>query len=103
MKPRIYDRVLRFEMMLTVVVARKIREDPVRFDAATLGRSVDEYCAWISRSKRLSLTGIKLTTSWGGEIELAVLSEYFQVGIGCVDVKTGHVYNYGTISQISRF
>jgi hypothetical protein len=35
-------------------------------------------------------------SSWGGEIELAILSEYFQVGIGCVDVKTGHVYNYGT-------
>jgi ubiquitin thioesterase OTU1 len=75
---------------------RKIREDPTRFDAATLGRSVDEYCAWISRTKRFVVKKNSLTRSWGGEIELAILSEYFQVGIGCVDVKTGHVYNYGT-------
>jgi hypothetical protein len=33
-------------------VVRKIREDPLRFDDATLGRTVDEYCAWISRSTR---------------------------------------------------
>lgn len=35
-----------------VVVVAKIREDPVRFDAATLGRTVDEYCTWISRPNR---------------------------------------------------
>jgi hypothetical protein len=35
-----------------VVVVNKIREDPVRFDDATLGRSVDEYCSWISRPNR---------------------------------------------------
>jgi len=45
-----------------------------------------------------------LMSSWGGEIELAILSEYFQVGIGCVDVKTGHVYNYGTSqSHLSNY
>ena len=38
---------------------------------------------------------ISLTHSWGGEIELAILSDHFQVGIDCVDVKTGHVFSYG--------
>jgi hypothetical protein len=38
--------------VLMVVVVKKIREDSVRFDAATLGRSVDEYCAWIMRPNR---------------------------------------------------
>jgi ubiquitin thioesterase OTU1 len=38
--------------ILIVVVATKIREDSVRFDAATLGRTLDEYCAWITRPNR---------------------------------------------------
>jgi hypothetical protein len=33
--------------------------------------------------------------SWGGEIELAILSEHFEIGIDCVDVKTQHVFSYG--------
>ena len=33
--------------------------------------------------------------SWGGEIELAILSEHFQIGIDSVDVKTKHVFSYG--------
>lgn len=36
--------------------------------------------------------------SWGGEIELAILSEHFEIGIDCVDVKTQHVFSYGIIS-----
>lgn len=68
----------------------------MRFDAATLGRTVDEYCAWITRNNRSNHKSFSLKASWGGEIELAILSEYFQVGIDCVDVKTGHVFSYGT-------
>jgi ubiquitin thioesterase OTU1 len=40
-----------------------------------------------------------LINSWGGEIELAILSEHFHVGIDCVDVKTGHVFSYGITPQ----
>lgn len=36
--------------------------------------------------------------SWGGEIELAILSEHFEIGIDCVDVKTQHVFSYGILS-----
>jgi hypothetical protein len=49
---RIYDRVWFPKFMLGVdglVVVKKIRADPVRFDDATLGRTVDEYCSWIAR------------------------------------------------------
>jgi hypothetical protein len=88
LKLRIYDRVptapnFGFGAYGIVVVSR-IRDDSVRFDAATLGRTVDEYCTWIQRPN-----------SWGGEIELAILSEHFQVGIDSVDVKTKHVFSYG--------
>ena len=48
---------------------RKIREDPVRFDAATLGRSVDEYCAWISRTNRC-ITPTKFANRIAGEEKL---------------------------------
>ena len=40
-----------------------------------------------------------LTCSWGGEIELAVLSDHFATGIDCIDVKTGHVFSYGIVFQ----
>lgn len=33
--------------------------------------------------------------SWGGEIELAILSDHFATGIDCIDVKTGHIFSYG--------
>ena len=35
-----------------VVVVKEIRQTPVRFDDATLGRTVDEYCSWIARPNR---------------------------------------------------
>jgi len=78
-----------------VVVVRRIREDPLRFDAATLGRTVDEYCTWIARPKSYKIKLYVTNNSWGGEIELAILSEHFAVGIDSVDVKTGHVFSYG--------
>jgi ubiquitin thioesterase OTU1 len=82
--------------ILIIVVATSIRNDPERFNDATLGRPVDEYCAWITRANRYVFEKENTTdNSWGGEIELAVLSEYFKIGIDCVDVKTQHVYSYG--------
>ena len=43
-------------------------------------------------------TGFFAYCSWGGEIELAILSEHFEIGIDCVDVKTQHVFSYGILS-----
>jgi ubiquitin thioesterase OTU1 len=44
---------------------------------------------------------ILLIRSWGGEIELTILCDHFETGIDCIDVKTGHIYQYGE-SYLSR-
>ena len=48
-----------------------------------LGKSVDEYCAWIQSDD-----------SWGGAIELSILSNHFNVCINAVDVKTCRIDRY---------
>jgi hypothetical protein len=37
------------------VVAYKILQDPVRFNATTLGKPIPEYCEWITRDTRFNL------------------------------------------------
>jgi hypothetical protein len=51
---------------LRELVANIIRSDPT-YDAAILGRPVEEYCKWIQRDG-----------SWGGGIELAIFSARFE-------------------------
>jgi len=53
-----------------------------------LGRPVDEYCAWIQSDD-----------SWGGSIELAILSNHFRVCINAVDVKTLRIDRYPADGQ----
>merc|ERR1712173_209988 len=53
--------------------------DPLTF----LGKSVDEYCAWIQSDD-----------SWGGAIELSILSNHFKICINAVDVKTCRIDRY---------
>lgn len=68
---------------LRSVVAQNIQSQPERFSSAILGKDRDEYCRWIQRD-----------SAWGGQIELIILSEHFNVQICCVDVKTLRVDRY---------
>jgi ubiquitin thioesterase OTU1 len=52
------------------VVASAILSDPIQYNEAILGRSVEEYIEWILKPN-----------SWGGAIELAILSELLELGI----------------------
>lgn len=62
---------------LRSMVAQGVQRDPVLYNEAILGRSPDEYCKWISYSD-----------SWGGGIELSILSQEFDVEIASIDVQT---------------
>lgn len=46
---------------------------------------IDKYIQWIQKPN-----------SWGGAIELAILSSYFQVEIDSIDVQTGRIDKFGT-------
>lgn len=66
------------------MAAQAVSGDPISWDEATLGRPRGEYVAWISRPN-----------SWGGAIELAILSRALGSVIKAFDVQTGRVDAYG--------
>ena len=64
-------------------VATAIQSQPARFNAAVLGRDPDQYCKQI-----------KSPDCWGGDIEIAILSEAFGICVRSINVQDGHVYTY---------
>jgi ubiquitin thioesterase OTU1 len=63
---------------LRQVVVNYIRNDPIKYNDIVLGRPVEEYCAWISKKD-----------SWGGAIELGILSDWLSLTIYCLDIELG--------------
>lgn len=57
---------------------------PDIYTEAFLGRVGPEYSEYIQKPN-----------TWGGEIELSILSEVLQTEIGVVDIQTGNLYTYG--------
>lgn len=69
---------------LRTIVAEAIRADPITYSSAVLdNKSPDKYCRWI-----------KSEDSWGGQVELLILSQYFQTEICSIDVQTLRVDKY---------
>lgn len=68
---------------LRSIVAGAIQGNPTEYTAAILGKNPDEYCRWIQNEE-----------SWGGAIELKVLSEYFNIEICSIDVQTLHMFQF---------
>lgn len=48
-----------------------------------LGKERNEYCTWLQNE-----------TSWGGEIEMTILSKLFNITINAIDIETNIVYKY---------
>ncbi|KAJ5738277.1 hypothetical protein N7493_001432 [Penicillium malachiteum] len=68
---------------LRSIVAGSIQSNPEEYSAAILGKKPDEYCRWIQNED-----------SWGGAIELKILSEYFNIEICSIDVQTLHMFQF---------
>lgn len=62
---------------LRSLVATKIQSDTDSYSAAILGKEPSAYCRWIQRED-----------SWGGGVELAILSQQFDIEICSVDVQS---------------
>lgn len=62
---------------LRSVVAQTIQENPSLYSEAVLERKPDDYCRWIQNED-----------SWGGGIELSILSKHFDIEICSIDVQT---------------
>ncbi|KAL4894346.1 hypothetical protein BDV59DRAFT_176271 [Aspergillus ambiguus] len=62
---------------LRSVVAQTIQAHPDLYSAAVLEKKPDDYCRWIQNED-----------SWGGGIELSILSKHFDIEICSIDVQT---------------
>ncbi|KAL4110491.1 hypothetical protein PRIC1_002182 [Phytophthora ramorum] len=70
--------------MMRQLIKETILADPEKYSEVFLGRPVYEYCAWIMDDK-----------SWGGEIELSILSTYYKVEMVVFDVTSMSRLCYG--------
>ncbi|KAJ9487443.1 hypothetical protein VN97_g5852 [Penicillium thymicola] len=68
---------------LRSIIAGTIQSNPAEYTAAILGKKPDEYCTWIQNED-----------SWGGAIELKILSEYFNIEICSIDVQTLNMFQF---------
>ncbi|KAJ1675109.1 ubiquitin-specific protease otu1 [Spiromyces aspiralis] len=69
---------------LRELTAHLIYQNQKVYNDAILGMPVNEYCLWIEQSK-----------SWGGAIELALLSDHFGIELCSIDVKTLRMDRFG--------
>jgi ubiquitin thioesterase OTU1 len=66
------------------ICANAVAADPVFYSTDLLQKPNAEYCKWIMRD-----------TSWGGEIELAILSKHFEVELAAWDIGNMVIHRYG--------
>ncbi|KAJ1324334.1 ubiquitin thioesterase OTU1 [Microdochium nivale] len=66
------------------LVVEHIRSNPAKYTKVVLEAEPAAYCARMLRRD-----------TWGGAIELGIISEVFELEICSVDVKTNNVYRYG--------
>lgn len=66
------------------LIAQIVSGDPAAYSEAVLGKSNGEYCSWIKRSD-----------TWGGAIELSILSKFYHCEICVVDTQTVRVDRFG--------
>lgn len=66
------------------LIAQIVSSDPTAYSEAVLGKTNEEYCDWIRRGD-----------TWGGAIELSILSKFYQCEICVVDTQTVRVDRFG--------
>lgn len=70
------------------VISQQISNDKETYNEAILGKSNPEYCEWI-----------KKPSSWGGAIEVAILSGYYGIEIDVVDIRNDLIQRFGEDQQ----
>ena len=66
------------------VIARIVSSDKDMYSEGLLGKTNSDYCAWILDD-----------SSWGGAIEVSILSQFYQVEIDVVDTQSLCVNRFG--------
>lgn len=66
------------------IIANAVASDPVEYSEAFLGRANTEYCKWILKPE-----------SWGGAIELSILSKFYGLEIAVIDSINAIINRFG--------
>lgn len=66
------------------IIANAVASSPEEYSEAILGKPNSEYCDWIMKSN-----------SWGGAIELSILSKFYGLEIAVVDSSNGIINRFG--------
>jgi len=69
---------------LRQVIAGTVASDPERYNEAMLGRTNSDYVEWIMKPD-----------SWGGGIELSILSDFYGLEISVLDIQSLSVSSFG--------
>lgn len=69
---------------LRQIVANVIVSDPKTYNAEFLDKDPKDYVAWIMKSEH-----------WGGEIEISILSSFFEIEIAVIDIRSTIILPYG--------
>lgn len=78
----VYDPACAPEMRS--LIAQIVASDPDSYCEAVLGKTNREYCDWIRREE-----------TWGGAIEVSILSKFYQCEICVVDTQTVRIDRFG--------
>ncbi|KAE8744612.1 hypothetical protein FOCC_FOCC008741 [Frankliniella occidentalis] len=66
------------------IIAEAVGSDPETYSEAILGKPNKDYCTWIQK-----------TDSWGGAIELSILSNFYGMEMAVVDTINAIVNRFG--------
>lgn len=66
------------------LIAQIVASDPGFYSEAILGKTNQNYCDWIKRDD-----------TWGGAIEISILSKFYQCEICVVDTQTVRIDRFG--------
>uniref|UniRef100_A0A0K8TSL9 Ubiquitin thioesterase OTU n=1 Tax=Tabanus bromius TaxID=304241 RepID=A0A0K8TSL9_TABBR len=69
---------------MRLIIAEQVANDPINYSEAILGRPNPEYCEWIKRPE-----------SWGGAIEVSILSNFYGLEIDVVDITNAIINRFG--------
>ena len=70
------------------IITAEIMSNPEEYNEAILGKKPEDYCKWISNKE-----------TWGGGIEISILSKFFQVQIGVADIQFITIEYFGNYDK----
>ena len=70
------------------IISSEIMANPNEYNSAILGKEPDKYCKWIMDKE-----------TWGGGIELSILSKFFQIQIGVADIQHITIEYFGNYDR----